>query len=88
MQLVLADGGILVGELVDLDRHRAALATDLWGVIEVPRKAARGLLAAAPPDLADRDRLSRRFDAAIDSADLLLLNNGDRLSGQHAHEQE
>ena len=81
MQIVLADGSLLVAQLARIAEDKLAVDGELCGRLEIPLARARGLIVDPPPSAADRDRLLEQIAAAQGVEDQLLLKNGDVLRG-------
>lgn len=82
VQAVLADGSVLVGELLALDVQTLVLESRLWGRLRLPRETVRGLAFSLPMDHGERDQSVTRMLTATPNEELLLLRNGDELAGQ------
>jgi hypothetical protein len=80
-QLLLADGSLLVADLVRLDQEQAAAYSDLFGDIELPLSAVRSLLFQPSVDPAQRDAAWRRLARSPAADDQLRMENGDLLDG-------
>jgi len=78
---VLADGGLLPGDVLRLDSGTAVLESDSLGDLRVPLESLAGIILAWPSNRAELDRLTDRLLAAKGSSDRVLLANGDRLEG-------
>ncbi len=94
--LVLADGSLLVAEMVAADKDRLTADSDLFGTLKLPLDSLAGIVLRPPSDRQQYDLLLDRlgdcpnfrtsengtvpFRAAGDS-DHLLLDNGDELAG-------
>jgi hypothetical protein len=81
-RVFLADGGVLVGDLTQIDGERATLFSDLFGGVKLPLARVRGAILHPPAGRQERDRLALRIEEAEGDADRLLLVNGDELVGR------
>lgn len=81
MQIVLADGSLLVAQLARIAEDKLAVDGETCGRLEIPLARARGLIVDPPPSAADRDRLLEQIATAQGVEDQLLLKNGDVLRG-------
>lgn len=82
VQFVLADRGVLLGDLLTIADEQVTLFSDLFGGIVVPLEQVRGLIVHPPASRRARDLLVRRIQSAGHNSDLLLLANGDELAGR------
>ncbi len=82
VQVILADGGLLVGDLRRIDAENLTLISDLFDEIKLPLDQVRGLILQPPAGRHERDRLARQIEQAQQTADRLVLINGDELSGR------
>lgn len=80
-QLVLADGGLLVADIVGLQDDLLRLDVPLAGAASIPVESVAGILFHPPGDPLRRDQLADRLAARDGDSDLLILENGDELSG-------
>ncbi|HTN74241.1 MAG TPA: NPCBM/NEW2 domain-containing protein [Pirellulaceae bacterium] len=80
--VVLADGSWLVAELIGLNADYCRVDSRLLGILALPRSLVRGVIFRWPVERAARDRLIDRLLERTTGPDLLLLANGDELSGQ------
>jgi NPCBM/NEW2 domain len=62
-QLLLADGGLLVGQLVSIDRGNVGIRSDLIGEVTLPAGTVRAVLIHPPADSHRRDQLASRLDS-------------------------
>jgi hypothetical protein len=81
MQIVLADGSLLVAQVARIAEDKLVVDGELCGRLEIPLARVRGLIADPPPAAADRDRLLEQIVAAQGVEDQLLLKSGDVLRG-------
>lgn len=79
--VVLADGGRLIGRVSALAGDRLLLRSDVWGDVSLPLERVRGVVFAPPAAAAERDKLEQTIAAAGGEQDMVLLRNGDRVSG-------
>jgi hypothetical protein len=86
-QLVLAGGGLLVADVLKLDKERLQVDSALLGPVALPLDQVLGVIFQPPAVAAQRDLLARQLAARKDSAgrtldvDRLILANGDQLQG-------
>ena len=81
MQIVLADGSLLVAQLAQIADDKLVVDGEICGRLEIPLARTRGLVVDPPPSAADRDRLLEQIATAQGVEDQLLLKNGDLLHG-------
>lgn len=81
-QLILADGSLLVGDLLKISDERATLLSDYLDAVSLPLGMLRGAILQAPASQQQRDLLARRVEQSTTPSDLLILVNGDELAGQ------
>ena len=79
-QVVLAGGGLLVADVVGLDKETLHCEGDLIPQIKLPLEAVTGILWHPPGDRDRRDKLMARVRAAAGDSDRLILDNGDELA--------
>jgi hypothetical protein len=79
--LVLADGGLVSAEVLDVGKESLRADSDLLGTLKLPLDAVAGLLLRPPGDRAKRDQILDRLLQARGESDRLVLDNGDELSG-------
>jgi hypothetical protein len=80
-QVVLADGSLLVAELLEIAQEAITVEGELCGRLQLPISRVRGVILDAPIDDLQRDRLLFSILAAEGAADRLLLSNGDTIQG-------
>jgi hypothetical protein len=88
-QLILADGGTLVADLVEIREHTvrvgfppdAFFPTTIWQSGTLPRSMIRAILFRPPADDHERDRLVGKLRDSRES-DVAWLDNGDVLRGE------
>ena len=81
VELLLADGGSLVGRLHATDLDQVALDTRSLGLVYVPWEHLRALLVRPSSHAAARDLFAAELTSHADDCDLLVLRNGDRFAG-------
>lgn len=81
-QLLLTDGSMLVGSVLQLADDGVLIETELWGDVRVERASVRGMLCAPSASPLQRDRQRKRIERSTAKDALLLLRNGDEVSGQ------
>jgi hypothetical protein len=86
-QLVLADGGLLVADVLKLDKERLQVDSALLGALGLPLECVQGIVFQPPALPQARDLLARQLADRKDAegrtldADRLILANGDQLQG-------
>lgn len=80
-QVVLADGSLLIGDVLRIADEQCVLLTDLFDEVHLPLAQVRGIIFQPPGDRAVRDKLLARIRGATEPVDRLLLVNGDELTG-------
>jgi len=83
--LVLADGGLLTGQVYGVDKERLTADSDLFGLVELPLERMAGVVFELPADRHARDLLFDRVGRATGDSDRLILNNGDEVAGRLEH---
>jgi hypothetical protein len=73
-----------VGDVTAIDDEVVTFAGRLWPETKLPRRRVRGIVLRPPLDLLQRDLLFNTVRETERPDDQLLLDNGDRLSGQLA----
>lgn len=79
--VILADGGIVAGQLMAIDKERLTVESDLFGRIQFPVDSLAGILFHPPGDMLRRDLLGDRIVQPTGDSDRLLLANGDEVAG-------
>ena len=79
--LVLADGGLLVAEVLAIDAEKLTVESALFGRLTLPLETVAGVVFQLPPVAVQRDRLLDRVGSAEGHADSVWLLNGDEISG-------
>jgi len=79
--VVLADGGLLVADLLGVDDETLSVDSLLVGTLRLPLEAVAGLVLRLPASRAQSDRLLDEVLQAKGNTDQLALDNGDRLEG-------
>ncbi len=80
--LVLADGGLLTGEVYGVDKERLTADSDLFGLVKLPLDEVAGVVFELPAHRHARDLLFDRVASATGDSDQLILNNGDEVAGR------
>lgn len=80
-QVVMADGGLLIVETLQIRGEHLEFETRYFGPSRLPLKFVRGVVFQPPADILVRDRLLHRVATADGQEDQLLLANGDALRG-------
>jgi hypothetical protein len=79
--VVLADGGLLVAEVLRADKETLTADSELFSVLKLPLESLCGVVFHPPAGRNDRDLLLDRVVQAAGESDRLVLDNGDELSG-------
>jgi hypothetical protein len=79
--VVLADGGLLLADVLGADKDRLDVDTELFGRLKLPLEHLAGVIYRLPGAVRERDRLIDRLASAPGDSDRLLLENGDELAG-------
>lgn len=77
----LADGGLLVAEVVRLTGDHLVVSSDLWQETLLPLEAVQAILLQSPSDPLHRDRWLERMQRSTGKHDTLYLKNQDRVEG-------
>jgi hypothetical protein len=80
-QILLAGGGLLVADVLGSDEERLSLDSPLLGKVSVALEHIAGIVFHPPLDQKRADELLRRVLDHSEKHDLLLLDNGDELTG-------
>ncbi len=80
-QLLLADGGVLVADVIETAGDDLVFYSEAVGKAEISLERLSGILFRAPTDPQRRDRLAAKVRKTEGDADRVLLQNGDTLSG-------
>ncbi|MCG8584111.1 MAG: NPCBM/NEW2 domain-containing protein [Pirellulales bacterium] len=80
-QILLADGSIIVGSLIELAPDKVLLESRLFGDLEVPSSRVRAILFRQPAKGIERDRFRRKAFLLRPRTDQVWLANGDTLDG-------
>jgi hypothetical protein len=80
-QIFLASGGLLVADVITLDKDTLQCEGDALGAVRLPLEAVAGILWHPPLERARRDQLTSQIRSASGEADRVLLDNGDELTG-------
>ncbi|HYW81172.1 MAG TPA: NPCBM/NEW2 domain-containing protein [Thermoguttaceae bacterium] len=79
--LLLADGGLLVADVLRADKERLAADSLLLGRIDFPLGSLAGVVFQLPVGRRQRDALLDRVARATGDSDRILLHNGDEITG-------
>jgi len=79
--IVLVNGGMLVAEVLTIDKHRLVAESETFGHVQLPLDSLAGILFKLPWERTQRDLLFERILSAKEESDRLLLQNGDEISG-------
>jgi len=79
--LQLADGGLLVADVLRADKERLAADSLLFGQIDFPLESLAGVVFQLPAGRRQRDAMLDRVARATGDSDRLLLHNGDEITG-------
>ena len=80
-QIVLAEGGLLVADVVQFSGESLVAYGDLCGQVTLPLSAVRGVLLDPPLEPLRRDRLLDTIRSAAGAEDQLWLDNQDLIAG-------
>lgn len=80
-QVVLADGGILVAEILSIQAETLAVYSDIFGDLEIPLEQIAGIVLDPPIDPLRRDQLIDQIRTTSGTQDRLLMANGDVVKG-------
>ena len=80
-QVLLADGGLLVADVLGTADDRLRLDSLTFGEVALPLDRVAGILFRPPAERQRRDRLHDRLRDGKPGVDRLLLENGDELAG-------
>ena len=79
--VVLADGSLLIAEIVQLTGDHVVIQSDLWQETLLPLETVRGILLKPSSDPVQRDRWLDRIRKRTDRQDTLYLQNKDTVEG-------
>lgn len=77
----LADGGLLVAEVVRLTGDHLVISSDLWQETLLPLEMVQAILLQSPSDPRQRDRWLDRIRRSTGNHDTLYLKNQDTVEG-------
>ena len=77
----LADGGLLVAEVVRLTGDHLVISSDLWQETLLPLETVQAILLQSPSDPLQRDRWLERIQRTKGKHDTLYLKNQDTVEG-------
>lgn len=80
-QVLLANGSLLMAEVLEIADERIVVYGDLWGQANLPLSQVKGVVFNPPVAPLDRDRLHEKIVTATGATDRLLLENGDAVTG-------
>ncbi len=80
--VILADGGLLVADVLEADKDKLTADSNLFGLVELPLDLVAGVVFHLPADRHERDLLLDRVGSAAGDADQLVLTNGDEVAGR------
>jgi len=80
--LVLADGSLLVADVLEADKEHLTADADLFGLVELPLERVAGAVYRLPADRHARDLLLDRVASATGDSDQVILDNGDEVAGR------
>lgn len=80
--VVLADGGLLVADVYQMDKDHLQVDCDLFGSVKLPLELLAGVVFQTPAERRRCDRLLDRIVSAAGDADRLILANDDELAGR------
>ncbi len=79
--VLLADGSLLIAEIVQLTGDHLVIQSDLWQETLLPLEIVRGILLKPSSDPVQRDRWLDRIRKRTDRQDTLFLQNKDTVEG-------
>jgi hypothetical protein len=79
--IVLADGGLIVADLVGLEKQKLIVDSATFGKLRLPVDLLAGVVVRAPSDPAAGDQRIHRLLAPAGETDRVVLENGDELTG-------
>ncbi len=79
--IVLANGGLLIAEVINMDGLTLSANSPLFGPISLPLDQVAGIAFQLPPDPCRQTYLLDRPLQAAGHADRMILENGDELTG-------
>ena len=81
--VVLADGGLLVGDVLAADKEELKAESDVLGAIDhLPARLVAGIVFDLPADRLQRRRLLDQVREGADRSDRVILANDDSLNGR------
>ena len=81
--VVLADGGLLVGDVLKADKEELEAASNLLGAIDhLPARLVAGIVFELPVDRLQRRRLLDHVRSGAERSDRVILTNDDSLNGR------
>jgi hypothetical protein len=80
-QLLLAGGGVLVADVLEINKEHLRADAVVAGTFQLPLESVAGVLLRPPVDPRRRDQLIAKVLAVAGDSDRLLLDNGDELAG-------
>ncbi|MEN6497019.1 MAG: hypothetical protein ABFD16_22225, partial [Thermoguttaceae bacterium] len=80
--LVLADGSLVVAEVVEADKERITADSGVFGLVKLPVERVAGIVFQPPGERQARDQLLDQIASAEGNTDKVILVNGDQLSGR------
>lgn len=78
---LVGNGGQLTAEVDSLADDKLSGISPVLGTVAVPLAQLHGWARTLPADLTERDRLTRQLTQGAGDNDILILANGDRLTG-------
>lgn len=79
--ILLADGGLLIAQVVQLTGDHLVVSSDLWQETLLPLEVVRAILLKPPSDPLQRDRWLDRIQRPTGKRDTLYLKNQDKVQG-------
>ena len=79
--VLLADGGLLIAQVVRLTGDHLVISSDFWQETLLPLEAVRAILLQSPSDPLQRDRWLDRIQRSTGKHDTLYLKNQDTVEG-------
>src|SRR5262249_14741825 len=81
VQIVLADGGLIVVDSARIEQDQLRGQSEIFADLALPLELVAGVVFRPPVDVANADRLIQRIRTAEGDADRVMLDNGDELTG-------
>ena len=86
--IVLADGGMIVADVLQADKERVTTDSEQFGQVELSAELIAGVVFHPPTRSSRRDLLFDRLSRAGGDSDRIILTNGDEITGSFQGLQE